>query len=411
MDHARRLHQSPRYPADDLAPAVLGPVEVALFENLYSAYHTDAQRLATRFLSDPERAADAVHTAYLEILRYLLAGRRWYDAGDARSVVLRNTRWAALNTLRQSRRGAELSGSRHLDAAGSDDWARLEARALCEQIVGQLRPQDREAIRLHFVEALSHADAAARMGISERAFEGRLYRALRSARRAARGMGVGPAVNLLACLPAGLRTLAKRRPRRGSRPRTGGAVPLRVVGLGAVPLAVAGIIGGVAQPPSAPAAAVVPVAGGGDSIYQSVVVDAIAVRDHAVDSHVALARGRRCRCWLVFWSGDGGISWRRAFGPELVPPQPQLAVSQRFPADGRLFIEDASGRAVLESDALGAPFQAARQPVPAMAPVPHEVQGGALSNAGSSFQLTVGQAGLCSSDQGASWRPGCAPQP
>src|SRR5258706_15398680 len=112
-----------RDPGDDLAHAILGPVEVEIFENLYAAYAEDARRAAFRILHDRELAADATHAAYVELLRHVLAGRRWYEPADARAAVLRNTNWAALKMLRTRRRRPEAA----MDAAGEvvadDAWA------------------------------------------------------------------------------------------------------------------------------------------------------------------------------------------------------------------------------------------------------------------------------------------------
>ena len=388
---------------------MLGPVEVALFENLYVAHHREARGLAVRLLSDPERAADAVHTAYLEILRYLLSGRRWYDPGDARAVVLRNTRWAALNIIRDAKRRAELTGTPQVEQAAGDDWARLEARSLCEQIVGTLRRQEQEAIRLHFVEALSYADAAARLGISVRAFEGQLYRALRSARRAARGMGVGPSV--LALLPGAVRTFARRRVRFRSLPRMSGVAIVRGVALAALPLAAAGLVNLAPHLDGVPAMSAVAARGSGESIYGSVVVDMIAVPSGHRESLIALAHGAGCRCWLLFWSADGGTSWQRAPGPTSVPAQPRLDVAADA-VDPRVFIEDGSGHVALEAATLGAPFVPARQSLPAVAHVRHLTEGGQLSATVSGGELNVdGRGPLCSTDRGASWQRGCPPRP
>jgi hypothetical protein len=70
---------------DQLTTAVLGEIEATLFENLYAAYQADAQRLARSLVGEPDAASDVVHSAYLEILRFLLSGRRWSDPDNAKS--------------------------------------------------------------------------------------------------------------------------------------------------------------------------------------------------------------------------------------------------------------------------------------------------------------------------------------
>jgi RNA polymerase sigma-70 factor (ECF subfamily) len=176
----------------NLEAAILGASEVALFDNLYLAYAGDARRIARAILRDSELAADAVHTGFLEMLRYVLGGRRWADPGDARSMVLRNVRWAALNIQRSRHRLG--FGAQAASGTPSDDvmWARAETQALCEQIVGQLQPQHQETLRLRYVDGLSNVEAAARLGVSTGVVESRLHRALAAARRAAHRVGVAP---------------------------------------------------------------------------------------------------------------------------------------------------------------------------------------------------------------------------
>src|SRR5258706_3580111 len=90
-------------PNDELASAILGGPEIAVFENLYAAYAGIAHDTARGFVGDPELAADVVHSAYLEILRQVLAGRRWDTPEEARAAVYRNVRWASLTLLRRRR--------------------------------------------------------------------------------------------------------------------------------------------------------------------------------------------------------------------------------------------------------------------------------------------------------------------
>src|SRR5258708_18735336 len=86
-------------PADlgeDLAHVVLGPIVVEIFENLYSAYAEDARRVAYSVLRDRELAADAAHIGFVELLRYILSGKRWFDSAEARAAGLRRSKWTAL---------------------------------------------------------------------------------------------------------------------------------------------------------------------------------------------------------------------------------------------------------------------------------------------------------------------------
>lgn len=177
-------------PADGLAAAILGAPEVVLFENLYVAHAAEARRIARAILGDVELAADAVHAGFLEMLRYVVAGRRWHDPGDARGVVLRNVRWAALKAHR-ARRRVSLGLDGALDDACDDVvWAQAEVRALAEHIVSRLGSSHQVAIRLRYIDGLSNVESARRLEINVDAFESRVRQALRAARRVAHAAGL-----------------------------------------------------------------------------------------------------------------------------------------------------------------------------------------------------------------------------
>jgi len=347
---------------DRLASAILGPGEVALFENVYAAHAAEARALALAFLGDRDLAEDAVHGAYLEILRLLLADPPWTDPAEARAAVLRHTRWAALKAIRTRHRRA----ARELGAAADDspaDWARSEARALCEQIVGQLRPSYRVAIQYRYVEGCSSAEAAQRLNISVNAFEVRLHRALRAARRAARNVDIVPG---LVSAGVGL----ARKVRRGLRITVRQLGPLArtaVVGAGAcavvvhvVPL----LAGGAIQPEPVASrvsttTVVTPafsVAADTPLIDEARMVDATVARtqDGAVRV-VALGEGKLCQCPELFESADGGGSWRAAPVRVHIGPRAQIHLPLDDTADARLFLSDGDGR-TLVSQGFGQGF-------------------------------------------------------
>jgi RNA polymerase sigma factor (sigma-70 family) len=324
-----------RYPSDDLAAAVLGPVEVEIFENLYAAYADDARRAAYGLLHDRELAADAAHTAFVELLRAILAGRRWYEPAEARAAVLRNTAWAALKALRTRRRRPE--SPMPLEPAGQDvTWARVEARALCEQVVGRLRGSQQEALRLYFVEGLSYVQAAAHLEISEAAFDARLSRAIRAARRTAHSLGMRGLLVAGACRR--LRSRAKA-PRREA---PAGAPPMRAslaAGVTAAALVsgmalAAGLAGTAVRQASITVSAstvardaeAAPPGTRLDTVPDSAIVD---VARAAPGTVVLLGQGRHCACGLVFLSDDNGRTWSAKPGPARVSGADRLVVSLR----------------------------------------------------------------------------------
>jgi RNA polymerase sigma factor (sigma-70 family) len=327
----------PRYPDDELVNAVLGPAEVDFFENLYAAYADDARRAAYGLLHDPDLAADAAHTAFLELLRYILAGKRWYEPAEARAAVLRNTNWAALNVLRTQRRRREVAMPRIAEPAAEDaTWARAEARALSEQVVARLRRSQQAAVRLHFVEGMSSAQAGAQLGISAGAFEARLNRAVRSARRTAHSMG------LIALVPLAVRAVRQWARSAGHHGPSGPkvlATARLTVGLATAALttgAVSAVATRAAAPPGqvtagsrvtlqrAVAASVLrPATVPLDTPDHSSIVDALRLSPHTA---VLLGEGMRCTCGVVFVTQDAGRTWSTVPGPERVTPANRLIV-------------------------------------------------------------------------------------
>jgi RNA polymerase sigma factor (sigma-70 family) len=325
---------------------VLGPVEVQIFENLYAAHADDARRAAYALLRDHELAEDAAHTAFLELFRYILAGKRWYEPAHARAAVVRNAKWAALKILRLQRRRPEAAISAVREPAVEDPtWARAEARALCEQVIARLAPSQQVALRLHFVDALTNTQAAERLGITTGAFDARLARAVRSARRVARSVGL-MALGVLA-YRAGCRRL------RQAVATPAGAVSLRRV---SAVLTSAVIATGVATTVAARGSGAVlwqrvastPVIAAAteaaprqplDTPADSLIVDAIRLSGSRA---LLLADGRRCGCGVIFATQDAGRTWTPIGGPQRVLPTDRLALTAASPVIEVVIVE-ASG--------------------------------------------------------------------
>ena len=304
-----------------LTAAILGATETALFENLYSAYAAEACRMALAMLGDAGLAADAVHTAFLEILRMLLSGKRWYDPATARAAVLRNSRWAALNQLRALRRRREqaLESTGASAAAGMpDEWARSEARALCEQVVARLRAGDRQVLHLRYVEALSNAEAAGRLDVSEKAMELRVARAVARARRLARTAGILPAlvpwapmaVDVVRGAMARVRRMCASTRRVGGAAASAAAVALAAFAAGAWAQGAGGASDHLIRP--RPVAAAMVETALPERVEDTIFVDALVVHAGLPANVLGLGRDAGCGCWLLWSSTDGGWSWTRA---------------------------------------------------------------------------------------------------
>ena len=308
--------------SDELARAVLGPVELELFENAYAAYAAEAQVAATRLVGDRVLAVDAVHDAYLQILRELLGGRRWYEPAAARSTVLRHVRWASLKLLRarSRRREHDVPLDEALVPAAVDGWARWETRTLCRQILARLPDSQREALHLRFIEGLGETEAARRLGIGIDAYRQRSLRGLTAARRLARGWGVSPVALLLLRLrdAASHRSVSAARRRVATRART--AIPAVLTTATTISIAAAtlGWLGGGWQPSPAPAAAQLSAMTprpGIESLADTQVLSIAAAGAPVPGTLLAFGEGTRCGCRVLFRSLDRGGSWQEVAWP------------------------------------------------------------------------------------------------
>jgi RNA polymerase sigma factor (sigma-70 family) len=389
----------PRYPGDQLSHAVLGPGIVEIFENLYSAYAADARRAAYAVLQDADLAADAAHSGFLELLRYVLAGKRWYEPAEARAAVVRNSRWAALKMLRLRQRRREAATADVAWIADEATWARAEARTLCDQIVAQLPPAQRVALRLHYVEGLSVPDAARRLGVSASAFESRLARAVRAARRAARRLGLVGLVGAAVCtMRSNVATMLRRAVRSAVVPVAGATA--RIAAAVLVTAVTGSMIAHALAPSSQPTPALPPsvaLAAAVDTPEDAAIVDAIRP---APDAIVLLAEKGRCDCEIVFASRDSGRTWSAMSGPARRGTADHLVVSRL--GRGDLYISQADG-GTFSSPELSAWAQRSALWT-AGTPGPWRVQ---LSQ--QRFLLVdAGHRLHCSSDGGVTWHGGCA---
>ena len=156
-------------------------------------YRSRAVGYAFAVLHDHDIAEDAVQLAFARIVARVASGDRALLDDDPERVVIRNTRWAALELVERRRRTDGLEAAD--ESAGVKElsgrvWERSQARQLCDQIAADLPTHYRDVLRMRFVEQHRDTDAAARLRISVKAYRCRLDRALREARQAATRLGI-----------------------------------------------------------------------------------------------------------------------------------------------------------------------------------------------------------------------------
>jgi RNA polymerase sigma-70 factor (ECF subfamily) len=138
-----------------------------------------AARLITR---DRDVARDAVQEALIRAWRDL-PGLRDPDRFDA--WIHRLTVNASIDEFRrQRRRVIEVSADPIDLPAAQDAYAVLADRDALDQALGQLAPEHRALVVLHYYLGMPLPEAAASLGISLGAAKSRLHRAMRSLRAA-----------------------------------------------------------------------------------------------------------------------------------------------------------------------------------------------------------------------------------
>jgi RNA polymerase sigma-70 factor (ECF subfamily) len=150
----------------------------------------DLYRALWAWTGNPDTAEDLVQQALFEAWRSdrqpeTDAEWRPWLFGVARKVLLRWQRDAA----KYSRRVSSAPASEHhlLAASACDDLDSLVTRAdigdLLDAALGRLPRETRQALVLKYIDDLPQAEIAARMGVHEKALEGRLHRGKRAMHR------------------------------------------------------------------------------------------------------------------------------------------------------------------------------------------------------------------------------------
>jgi len=111
----------------------------------------------------------------------------------------RDTRFTALEWLRQERRRVErereAATMRELETAGEVEWSHL--RPILDEILDELRDDDRHALLLRFFEQQSLAQVGGALGIAEEAARKRVSRALEQLRGVLAGRGIHSTAEVL----------------------------------------------------------------------------------------------------------------------------------------------------------------------------------------------------------------------
>ncbi len=153
-------------------------------EGYYRKYGATVLRRCRRLLRDEEKAVDAMHDTFVNLLR---ADARLVDQAPA-SLLLRIATRVCLNKLRTERRRPEDRDDEALLAIADaeEPEARSLSRFLLQDLLGREAESTRVMAVLHFVDGLTHEEVGREVGMTAEGVRKRL-RGLRT--RVAERMG------------------------------------------------------------------------------------------------------------------------------------------------------------------------------------------------------------------------------
>jgi RNA polymerase sigma-70 factor (ECF subfamily) len=153
------------------------------FDAIFRAWYAPLVRVATRLTGAPASGEEVVQDVFLELWRR----RATLDADVAvHAWLLRSTRNRALNVVRHARiveRTAPqlVAAAPHAPRTDADAGAR-ELQDAVDAAVAALPPRCREVFALSRGEGLRYAEIAERLGVTVKAVEAQMGRALRTLR-------------------------------------------------------------------------------------------------------------------------------------------------------------------------------------------------------------------------------------
>jgi RNA polymerase sigma-70 factor (ECF subfamily) len=132
-------------------------------EAYYRRYGPMVYRRCLRLLRDPQRAEDAMHDVFVE----LLVDRERLRGQSPSSLLYRIATHVSLNRLRSQRRRPEDGDALLALVAGADDAeGRGVAAAVLARLFGRHDVSSRVIATLHFVDGLTLAEVAREVGLS-----------------------------------------------------------------------------------------------------------------------------------------------------------------------------------------------------------------------------------------------------
>jgi len=155
----------------------------ATFRRLYDEQSPFLYGVALRITRQPALASDAVHDALLQVWRN--AARYDQSRGNARAWLLSLVRYRALDAVGRIRRevlGAEVPEQADTDPSALDRIVVSEAGTALHGCMQEVDPERRRLVMLAFLDGLTHAEVAARVGQPLGTVKSSIRRALQALR-------------------------------------------------------------------------------------------------------------------------------------------------------------------------------------------------------------------------------------
>lgn len=151
--------------------------DAAAFEELYHLFWTALCNFAFRYVQSAEEAEDVVQEVLFRVWR---TRADWNVAGSLQNYLFIAVRNEALQRLRrdaaarQWREQASLNNSNQDDEAAAEFLAKAEANAEIERALSEMPAKRRAVCALRWIDGLSYAQIAERLGIQEKTVENHL---------------------------------------------------------------------------------------------------------------------------------------------------------------------------------------------------------------------------------------------
>lgn len=133
-------------------------------EALYRRYGPQVLRRCRFLLRDEEKAVDAMHDVFVQLLRYQGSLKAVAPSSLLHQIATR----VCLNRLRGARRRPEDRDDELVlrIAAAEDTEARTEARGLLDRLFGRVPASSRDIAVLHLVDGMTLEETAREVGLS-----------------------------------------------------------------------------------------------------------------------------------------------------------------------------------------------------------------------------------------------------